>query len=619
MKSADSQTIVRSSTTSPRMVPDRSRRAGRQLDHGEGAPGRPDPPRLDCRRRLEDAGRPGSRKSRSRGNRMKAVWTLEQGARTRASPAARPRRPRRPCRREPESNAAITGSRWRSPGADVPQPEPPLRLANERGEAVGHRSERHADAGAEAHRAAVAGRRLELPRLGRGDQHPLLVAVGRRHQVHVLDGARLRRRRTPGSRSAPRARPAAGCSGRCGRMRTAGVTWGSPTWKTRPDGAARGAGPHAARSATGTTRPSRSATTTSTVRARRRRRRRDWRRARRATARPVGVRIGAAALPGVRTDAGWRSARGGCARSGRRAAGRTPATRRRRRGHRRAGDRQIVVVRPRRAARCRRRPIEPRRGAVGDRQERDQADRRRDDQPAGSAARASDPSRCGACRGRRACRARWQSRSGAGGALRRRAASARSSASSAAARRARSSAGSARSATAASTSRRPGSLEERQLGDEVGDGLDPGRAAAAIGRVAPRPAAAAPPDRASGRGAGEDERDAGRGRPIDVARAGDAQIARRQQRDVGRPRTGRRLRLGQQRGERGAGRDGFVPVQGDRGRAQIVQRQHRWAPPGEARSRRETRQAGAGGSVECTTARARAAKAGIDPAVNRAT
>ena len=37
-------------------------------------------------------------------------------------------------------------------------------------------------------------------------------------------------------------------------------------------------------------------------------------------------------------------------------------------------------------------------------------------------------------------------------------------------------------------------------------------------------------------------------RPVDVARAGDAQITRRQQRDVGRPRTRRRLRVGQQRG-----------------------------------------------------------------------
>lgn len=107
MKSADSQTIVLSSTTSPRIVPDapavpaassttaKAFHANR-IRHGPtaGDTFRTWPARLT--------------KSRSRGKRMKAVWTLEQGARTRASPAGRPPLPRSPCRREPESNAGIT-------------------------------------------------------------------------------------------------------------------------------------------------------------------------------------------------------------------------------------------------------------------------------------------------------------------------------------------------------------------------------------------------------------------------------------------------------------------------------------------------------------------------------
>ena len=45
----------------------------------------------------------------------------------------------------------------------------------------------------------------------------------------------------------------------------------------------------------------------------------------------------------------------------------------------------------------------------------------------------------------------------------------------------------------------------------------------------------------------------------------------------------------------GAGGDGFVPVEADRGQAQIVQRHHRWRPPrGPFRPRRGIRRARAG-------------------------
>ena len=46
---------------------------------------------------------------------MNAVWTLEQGARIRASPGGRAPRPSSPCRRELESNAAITLAATASP------------------------------------------------------------------------------------------------------------------------------------------------------------------------------------------------------------------------------------------------------------------------------------------------------------------------------------------------------------------------------------------------------------------------------------------------------------------------------------------------------------------------
>ncbi len=157
-------------------------------------------------------------------------------------------------------------------------------------------------------------------------------------------------------------------------------------------------------------------------------------------------------------------------------------------------------------------------------------------------------------------------------------------------------------------------LEERQLGDEVGDGFHAGGAAPPIGGVG---LDQLPQFRRIGRRLeelAEEVRDAGRRRALDVTRAGHAQIAGRQQRDVGGPRAGGRLRLGQERAERGADRDGFVPVQAGCRGAQIVQRQHRWAR----------------GSSECTTAlvqvregsgpraeaRGRVREGGYDPPVN---
>ena len=175
---------------------------------------------------------------------MKAVWTLEQGARISASSGGSPPRPSRPCRREPESKAATTLAATGSPVRRFHEPVPALRLPHERSETVGQGSERHAESGAEAHRAAVTGRRPELPRLGGGDQHPLLVAVGGRHQVDVFDGARLAPRRTPTSRCAPRARRAAGCrAGAGGRGRPVSPAGHRPG---RPGRTAPGAAPGAA-------------------------------------------------------------------------------------------------------------------------------------------------------------------------------------------------------------------------------------------------------------------------------------------------------------------------------------------------------------------------------------
>ena len=123
-------------------------------------------------------------------------------------------------------------------------------------------------------------------------------------------------------------------------------------------------------------------------------------------------------------------------------------------------------------------------------------------------------------------------------------------------------------------------LEERQLGDEVGDGLHAGGTAPPIGRVG---LDQLPQFRRIGRRLEEladDVRDAGRRRALDVARPGHAQIAGRQQRDVDRPRAGRGPRLGQERAERGADGHGFVPVQAGCRGAQIVQREHRCARAG---------------------------------------
>ena len=50
--------------------------------------------------------------------------------------------------------------------------------------------ERDADAGAIADRLSVLRRGRELPRLGRGDDHAVLISIGRRDQAHLFDGAR---------------------------------------------------------------------------------------------------------------------------------------------------------------------------------------------------------------------------------------------------------------------------------------------------------------------------------------------------------------------------------------------------------------------------------------------
>ena len=380
---------------------------------------------------------------------MKAVWTLEQGARTRASPGGEAAAAEQALPPGAESNAATTRVATGRPRADVPQPEPPLRLADAAGRGSGpRRSERQADAGAEAHRPAVARRRLELPRLGGGDEHPLLIAVGRRHQMHVLDRRRIPRRRTPACRSAPPARRAAGSSGRCGRISTAGVTCGiadlvdtagrDGAWRG-PHG--RGRRGHDAAVALGDHRRRRSAAT--------------------AAARPTGAEAGrsrrcrgsALRRCGRATKPGWRSADGGAARSGpRRGAG---ARRRTAAGHRRrAGDRAVRPRPPSARGRCRRRAdrATPQRRKPPPGTPPGRRGRRRSGGRPPSLRRSQ---RAGPCRRRRA----WP-RPGAvskGARAARRRARVRSvSASSAAARRARSSAGSARSATAASTSWRPG-------------------------------------------------------------------------------------------------------------------------------------------------------------------
>ena len=222
------QTIVRSSRTSPGLVPDGSRlpadssttakarhaartRQGRTPD--EVLSTRPD----------------RSRNTRSSGNRMKAVWTLEQGARIERFAGCEPA----PAEQALPPGARIEGgdhgAGYRFAGPNVPQPVPALRLPHERGEAVGQpRGSRESGCG-----SAPAGRRGSPAGTARSWRRQPASARGSGWRATRGGRARRRRtpsRRTPASRSARRARRVGGCPAGAGGSGLAGVTWGSPAW-----------------------------------------------------------------------------------------------------------------------------------------------------------------------------------------------------------------------------------------------------------------------------------------------------------------------------------------------------------------------------------------------------
>ena len=158
-------------------------------------------------------------------------------------------------------------------------------------------------------------------------------------------------------------------------------------------------------------------------------------------------------------------------------------------------------------------------------------------------------------------------------------------------------------------------LEERERGDELGDGFHAGGAAPRIGGVGLDQLPQFRRMRRRLEQLAEEVCGASGRRSLDVTRAGHAQITGRQQGDIRRPRAGGRLRLGQERAERGADGDGFVPVQAGFRGAQIVQRQHQWARAGASECTQRSVQVCEGRACRAEP-RGCVREGGYDPPVN---
>jgi hypothetical protein len=140
-------------------------------------------------------------------------------------------------------------------------------------------------------------------------------------------------------------------------------------------------------------------------------------------------------------------------------------------------------------------------------------------------------------------------------------------------------------------------LVERQAGHQRDQGVLAGRPAAIVARVG----AGEPPELGGARRRVEQlpkhTRQGCGGGTGQAGRPRDTEIARRQHRHGGRRRADVRARVDHHAGEGGDHSDGFMPVEGDGGRTQVVQRDHVGWPARGAGVRNWA------GASECTTAR----------------